>query len=240
MKKILLMIFVLLGSMQAELVYSASTSLLGQIGEVKITSKYDKKNYYIKLDLKATGLAKSMSGGLVEHHLSKGFIKDGELHAREYSIEKFYKKNRYLKRYIFDYKKKKIKKVMKKWKNGKLAYNYSKALGYFANNDILTLYPNIMRFKNKDKTGSYTIRAAGAEKEGSKLTFTLPDTKSAKSILDDLDIDDGEIVKLFLQRSFLSNGKGNLTFGIGEDGIVKKATLNKLKLFGTLTAKRIK
>jgi hypothetical protein len=97
-----------------------------------------------------------------------------------------------------------------------------------------------MRFKKKNKAGSYAIALAGAEKEGGKLTFILPKGAALQGEQKALGMKSAEVIKLFLKRAFFSGGKGNLVFGMNKKGIVEKGTLKNVKLLGKVTLKRIK
>ena len=230
----------LFASLHAEMVYSANGTFIGKILDIRINHHANAKKYTISIDMKAVGLAKTMSGGLKERHTSHGTIRRGEYYAKEYMIDKLYKDIRYIRKYLFDYKRKKIVKVSTKWKKGKKLYEKKETLRYFAHNDIMTLYHNIMRFKKKNKTGRYVIALAGAEKEGGKLTFSLPEGAHLKGEQKALGMKNSEIIKLFMKRSFFSGGKGNLVFGVDKKGIVKKGTLKNVKLLGEVTLKHIK
>lgn len=241
MKKIAFILLFMFVSLHAGLEYSVNAPLLGKIATLKITNKYNKHRYTIKITLIATGVGKSMTGGLIEYHTSKGTVKRGVMFAKEYTIEKYYEDIKYLKKYSFNYSNKKIKKTFKKWKSGKIIREEGKELSYFSTNDMLTTYHNIMKYKKKKKAGEYSISVAGAERIGGKLRFVIPDKNQKRKMLDKLDVNlEYEAMKLFLGRSYFKNGKGNLIFAIAKNGIAKKITLNNIKLFGTVTLKRIK
>lgn len=220
--------------------YDVKASLVGKIGEVRVTSSESKTKYSIDLRLKATGFAKSMSHNLVEHHSSHGSIRDGEYYAKEYKLVKTYKDMKYIRKYIFDYKRKKIKKVSIKWKKGKKLYEKSTTLKYFANNDAMTLYHNVLRFKGTHKAGRYGIKLAGAEKDGGRILFDIPSGKALKHAQGALGVRGLDILSLGLRRSFFSGGKGTLSLGIDSSGTTQKATLTNVKLLGTMTLYRIK
>ena len=239
MKKLSLLLL-LSSLMHAQITYIAKASLIGEIGRVFISEKKDKKHYQIDVEIKATGLAKSMSGNLVEHHTSKGFIKKGEYYAQKYRIQKRTKNKRYFKEYTFDYKRKKITKISKKWKEEKLSYTHKSTLKYFSQNDLLTLYHNIIHFKADGKRGQYTIKSAGAEQGDSKLRFTLYSKKQNKKMLQEMGMaQDGDVLKLFMKRGFFSDGKGSLTFFMDNKEVTRKAVLKSVKILGTVTAKRV-
>ncbi len=240
MKKILILFSFVLGSLHAEMLYSASGTLIGELMDIRIKHHATAKIYRIEVDMKAVGIAKSMSHGLKERHTSRGMIKKGEYYAKEYKIEKSYKKIRYIRTYRFDYQHQRIIRTSIKWKKGKKLYEKKKTLSYFAHNDLLTLYPNIMQFKQKNKAGKYSMILAGAESEGGKLTFILPQGRALKQEQKVLGMQDADVIKLFIKKSFFSGGKGSLLLGIDKEGVVQRGSLDRVKLLGKVTLKRIK
>lgn len=211
--------------------YSILAGLIGKIADVKVKHHKKGASYRIQIDILSQGMAKMLSHNLKEHHSSYGSVKHGEYYAKEYKIEKTYKNIHFIRRYIFDYRHKKIIKISTKWEKGKKLYEHKERLKYFAHNDILTLYHNIMKYKKKNGAGSYTIKLAGAEREAGKLTFQLPPGKTFYGL---------ESIKLFLRHSYFSKGQGGLTMGIDAKGIVKKGILDNVKLLGKVSLKRIK
>jgi len=243
MKKIIMIIFVCLTGAYAEtgnLHYVAKGTLVGTFVDATVQYSAGKSRYNIKVKMRAVGIAKTLSGGQVETHTSSGKIKNGEYFAKEYKIEKRFKQIHYIRRYLFDYTRKKITKISAKWKSGKKLYENRETLKYFAHNDILTLYHNVMRYKKKHASGHFAIALAGAEKEGGRLRFSLPSGKKLQKERKALDEKDADVIKVYLRRKFLSGGKGNLTFAIGKDGIADKVVLDSAKIFGKVVLKRIK
>lgn len=200
--------------------YDVKASLVGKVGEVKVKSNHTKNRYSISLSIKATGFAKSLSDNLVEKHSSRGTIKDGEYYSNEYKIVKSYKDIKYIKKYTFDYKRKKIKKSFIKWKAGKKIYQKTVTLNYFCNNDVLTLYPNVIRFKKKHNSGRYSMKLAGAERYGNKLDFEM--------------LKGGKKLEIRLHRSFFSGGVGVLDMDMDASDTVEYAKLKGVKLLGTM------
>jgi len=235
MKKSIAVILVFLVGMFIEanrLHYVAKGTLVGTMIDAQVQYSAGKSQYSIKVKMRATGIVKILSGGQVETHTSFGRIKNGEYFAKEYKIEKRFKHIHYLRRYLFDYERKKITKISTKWKKGKKLYENKETLKYFAHNDILTLYHNIVRYKKKHASGHFAIALAGAEKEGGKLKFFFPSGKKLENERKILSEMSAGIIKVYMQRKFLSGGKGNLTFAIDKHGIASKVVLDSVKLLG--------
>jgi len=227
-------------SLYAQLHYVARGTLVGKMIDVKVNASANNKRYSIRIDMQTMGMIKLMTGGQIEHHSSYGSVRNGEYYAKEYKIDKTYKKIHYIRRYLFDYRNKKITKISMKWKEGKKLYETKEILKYFTHNDILTLYHNVLRFKKSHKPGSYSLTLAGAEKEGGKLKFVLPGSTALTKEQSKLGMKQAEVIKVFMYRSFLSGGKGSLTFGIDKNGIAEKIILDSVKMLGKVTLKRIR
>ena len=243
MKKSIIVILVLMVGMFIEagkLHYIAKGTLVGTMIDAQVQYSAGKSRYSIKVKMRATGIVKMLSGGQVETHTSSGRIKNGEYFAKEYKIEKRFKNIHYLRRYLFDYKRKKITKIATKWENGKKLYENKETLKYFAHNDILTLYHNIVRYKKKHASGHFAIALAGAEKEGGKLKFFFPSGKKLENERKILSEVSAGIIKVYMRRTFLSGGKGNLTFAIDKHGIAGKVVLDSVKVLGKVVLKRIR
>ena len=238
MKKILFVITAFNIFLYAQLNYSVKASLLGEIAKVNITSNIKNKRYTLQLKLTTTGIAKMMSGSRKEIYKSKGRIKDGSYYADVFTVKQTFKNKKYFKKYTFDYKKHKIKKVYQKWENGKLTSTTTKYLKYFSHNDLLTLYHNILQFKKSNKNGHYRISAAGAERGGSSILFELPNDTKTKKVLKKLSVKNASAMMLDIRRSYLSKGRGTMIFAIAKNGIAKKVTMNHVKMVGSLSIYR--
>ncbi len=241
-KKIVVVLLLLagMGTEARSLHYVAKGTLVGTMIDAKVQYSASKTRYTIKVKMRATGVVKLLSGGQIESHTSTGSIKKGEYFAKEYKIEKRYKDIHYLRRYLFDYQKRKITKISIKWKKDKKLYENRETLKYFAHNDILTLYHNIVRYKKKHPSGHFSIALAGAEKEGGKLKFVFPSGQKLQQERKAMGEKSAEVIKVYMKRAFLSGGRGNLTFAIDKNGIAKKVVLDSVKLLGKVTLKRVK
>ncbi len=240
-KAVLVWVFFIGMGLEAQsLHYVARGTLVGTIIDAKVHYKANSKRYTIRVDMKATGLIKLMSGGQIEHHSSYGSVRHGEYYAKEYKIDKTYKDIHYIRRYLFDYKKKKITKISIKWKKEKKLYENKEVLKYFAHNDILTLYHNSVKYKKKHPSGHFSVALAGAEKEGGKLILSFPAGKKLQEERNAIGEKSAAIIKVYMKRAFLSGGRGSLTFAIDKNGMAKKVILDSVKLLGKVTLKRVR
>lgn len=210
--------------------YVVRGSLIGGIADIRVHHRERLTAYTTKLEISAVGLAKALSGNQREMHISKGRVKNGEYYAREYVVTKWYKDIKYLKRYLFDYPHKKILKFSTKWKKGKKTYSKKETLRYFAHNDMLTLYHNILHFKKKHKRGRYAITLAGAENHGGKVTFGLANGRDVEGV---------DTLTLDIKNSAFAKEKGRLLLEVDRDSSVITGELRGVKLLGTVTLKRL-
>jgi len=68
--------------------YDVSYGIIGKIGTAEATLNKKAKQYTISVKLAATGLAKLLSGGRKEQHISKGHIKNGLMISDLYQVIK--------------------------------------------------------------------------------------------------------------------------------------------------------
>ena len=219
--------------------YDIKTSFMGKVGEVHLDSYEDGKTYSITADIKATGIAKTLSKRLHYIHKSSGFIKNGEYYATRYSVEQSRGSRRSLKVYRFDYKHKIVTKNYKRWKHGKLTTNKTVTLGYFTHIDGLNVYPYIMKFKKTHPAGTYTLTSAGAERFGGNVDFTIADNQTARAQLHRLGQKTGYIVQIFASKDFFVGGRGTLTFAIDTHDVTKVVELTEVKKAGTIKGVKV-
>jgi hypothetical protein len=237
-------VLVLMSQIQAKVLdvsYKVSFGVLGQMGISEAHLETNGNRYTIDIKMKATGLAKTLSSNRKERHISKGHVVNGMYISDSYKVIKSYGEKYIEKLYTIDHKKKKVKKEYFSKKNGKVKKRKDEILGFYSNNDLLTLYFNLPKMiKDRSKAGSYEFSAVGAERQKGKVEVRIPkksQLKAYKKILGEGD--HWYITAIIYQKIFASN-KGELMLAIGKDGITQKAVLKDLILFGDLFAKRIK
>ncbi len=221
--------------------YKVSFGIMGQLGiaDAKITT--DKNRYTIEIGAKATGLAKVLSSGREEKHISKGYIKNGRFISESYHVIKSFG-NRYIEKiYTIDHKKRKVTKRYIKKKNGKITEDQKSTLDFYAENDLLSLYFNLENLiKDKTLAKKYQFKTVGAEKQKGKITVIVPTKKELpryKKML--LDGDYWYISAIVHQKIFTSK-HGELLIALDDEGMAQKAVLKDLILFGDLRGERIK
>lgn len=221
--------------------YNVSYGIFGQIGTAKALLKKDTKKYNIDIHLEATGLAKILSRGRKERHISKGHIKDGLMISDLYQVIKSQGDIVHNKEYWADHKKKRIIKKYKKYKNGKLVAQEESVLKFYAKDDLLTLYFNLdLVIKEKHKPRTYEFKAVGAEKQKGKVSVVIPKKSELPKYKEELGEGSQWYATAIIHQKIFSSKEGRLLLGIGEDGITNKTVLKDVILFGDIRGVRVK
>lgn len=221
--------------------YKVEFGIMGEIGIANAVLTRDDTYYEIDVKLKATGLAKTLSGGREEHHISKGHIENGMMVADYYQITKSYGSKTSSKLYTINHTDKTVKRSYKRWKNGKLVKEEEDALDFYSKDDLLSLYFNLeQKISDKKESKSYVFTAVGAEKQHGDVEVYIPQSSELEEYKDVLgEEDSGWYAKAIVHQNIFSSDKGELLLKIGEDGITEKAVLKDLILFGDIRAERI-
>ena len=231
-------------SLQAETIradYDVSYGVLGKIGVAKAVLHKQAHTYEIDIHLAATGMAKALSGNRKERHVSKGRIVDGVLISDSYEVTREYRETKVVKRYLIDHQKKRVQKIYRKYKSGKLADEQRTDLSFYASNDLLTLYFNLDRLlPDKQKAGTYTFQAVGAEKQQGKVDIILPSAKEIPAYEKDLGPGAAWYATVVIYQKIFMSKEGRLQLAVGKDGITQTALLKDLILFGDIRAVRKK
>ena len=221
--------------------YDVSYGIFGKIGTAKALLKKEAKTYSINIKLEATGLAKILSRGRAEHHISKGHIRNGVMISDLYQVIKSHGDVVINKEYWIDHKKRKIIKKYTKYKNGKLITNKTSSLNFYAEDDLLTLYFNLdLVIKEKQKPHTYSFRAVGAERQKGKVTVIIPKKDKMKHYIDALGDDSAWYATAIIHQKIFSSKEGRLMLGVAKDGITNKAVLKDVIFFGDIRAIRTK
>ena len=246
MKKILLLLNLLfLFSLSAETItanYKVEFGIIGQIGVANALLTKDENSYVIDVELKATGLAKTLSGNRKEQHISKGHIKNGVLISDLYQVIKSHGSKTTNKIYRINHETKTVTKEYKHWKNGKLIKNETTTMDYYSKDDLLTLYFNLdKKIIDKREAKSYTFKAVGAEKQKGSVDVVIPTKNSLNEYIEVVgeNKDGGWYARAIIHQNIFSSDRGELLLRIGKDGITQKAVLKDLIFFGDIRAIRL-
>ncbi len=214
----LFIILALVGSIWAKqtvLKYDVSFGIFSDIGTV--TSYFDKSanTYKIKAVVATSGLASSLSGGLVERYESYGDIIDGKLVPTKYIKSEKTKDKHKIRTYTFDHD----AKVVYYHRNGKKKVKYD----FYATEDLMTLFINSSEQIRNSPTGKLLkFKAVGSSKDNGLITVKKRT--------------DGKFAVVINQDIF-SSKKGELVVDIDKAGIWTKAVLKDVMMYGDITGK---
>ena len=246
MKKILISLALMLSSMniQAETIkadYEVEFGIFGEIGIAKAVLTKDETSYEINVELEATGMAKTLSGGIKEHHISKGHIENGMMISDLYQVIKSRGSKMTNKVYRIDHVNKTVTKEYKRWKNGVVDSDRNETLDFYSDDDLLTLYFNLAhKIDDKTKSASYTFSAVGAENQGGNAEIVIPKKEDYAEYKESVGENDASwYARAIIHQDIFSSDKGELLLRIGNDGITERAVLKDLILFGDIRANRI-
>ncbi|CAA6798787.1 MAG: Unknown protein [uncultured Sulfurovum sp.] len=246
MKKILILLntLFLTSLLHAETIkadFKVEFGIIGEIGIANAALTKDENYYEIKVKLKATGIADTLSGGRKEEHVSKGHIEDGMMVSDYYQVTKSHGSKMTTKLYSINHKEKTVTKDYKRWKNGALTVDEESTLDFYSADDLLTLYFNLdSKILNKEKSKLYVFKAVGAEKQKGKIEVAIPKKSQIKDYKDTLgESDDSWYAKAIVYQDIFSSDKGELLLRIGNDGLTQKAVLKDLIFFGDIRAEKI-
>lgn len=247
MKKFLMVLSLLLSfssMLQAETItakYKVEFGIIGEIGIAKATLVRDTKNYQIDVALKATGIAKILSGNRQEHHISKGHIEKGMMVSDMYQIIKSHGSKKSNKIYRINHQTKTVSKEHKRWKNDKMTMDENNTIDFYSKDDLLTLYFNLdKKIVNKVKSHNYTFKAVGAEKQGGSVDVIIPKKRELDDFKELLGGEkDSWYARAIIHQDIFSSNKGELLLRIDKNGITQKAVLKDVIFFGDIRAKKI-
>jgi len=239
---ICLMIFSLLSHAQVlKANYDVSYGIFGQIGTANAVLEKTKKSYTIDIHLESTGLAYVLSNGRKERHISKGHMKKGLMVSDLYQVIRSYGETVISKEYYIDHRKKKVRKVYKKYKEGKLVVERNTMLDFYAQDDLLTLYFNLDALvKNKTQASTYHLEAVGAEKQKGKVTLMIPHENEVSWYHEELGKDSAWYATAVIHQKIFSSKEGRLLLGVDKDGITNQAVLKDVIFFGDIRGVRVK
>ncbi len=221
--------------------YKVSFGMFGQIGIAKAELTQNGSDYTIDIHLDSTGVAKTLSRGRAERHISKGHIVGGIMVSDQYKVVRTDSSKAVHKEYIVDHTNKKVTKIYKKFKNGKLIAEKKSVLDFYAANDLLTLYFNLEGLlKDKTTPYRYTFQAIGAERQDGKVSLVIPGPSELERYKKTLGGGADWYATAIIHEKIFSSKEGELMLAVGKDGITQKAVLKDVIFFGDICAERIK
>jgi len=241
----LVVIFLAVAGLQAETLrgeYVVEYGIFGKMGVAKATLERNATDYSIVMKARATGLAKVLSGGRVEIYRSEGFVKDGVLKPTLYSKEIYHSGKRRVKSYAFDRLHKKVRIHELRFRDGRLEKEKNATLPYYADNDIFSLYFNILKvIGDCDKPFSEDLHAVGAEKKTGRVHVqTLVGEKDRMLAEEMLGKGAACYLKVTIYQKIFGSKGGELYMALRGDGVATSAVLKDVVMFGDVRGRLVK
>ena len=192
----------------------------------------------IKIEAKATKIAKILSKNREEEYMSRGIVVDGILRPKIYKKIRKNSDKKIIKTYKFDDEKKIIEVFIERYKNNRLVSKNSERLKYYAKDDILTLYFNLKKYLNERKEDNLIFFAVGGNKEDGKVDVRLPKDKELKRLKSLFYNEGGLYIDVVIHQKIFASKEGRLHIVIDQKlGVAKRAILEDVIFFGDIVAK---
>lgn len=215
--------------------YEITFGIFGTLGYATTVLNKTDQTYYIKMEANSVGLAKVLSNNRNEIYESGGKVIDGVL------VPRFYKKtktnNRYIKikHFTFDHKNKKVYLEKNEYNySTKESTNSKEEYKFYANNDILTLYFNILELIKISESNHMVFHAIGGKKENGRIDVEKLQEKEKLKTQELLETKSDTLLKVTINQKIFSSKKGELFISIGDDNLCSIALLKDVILFGDI------
>ena len=221
--------------------YKGTFGVFGKVGTIYNTIDRNETDYQIETKVKLAGVAKMLLGGQKEHYISKGHLENGMMVSDYYVMTTIKKHKKVMKEYYIDHIKKKTYKRYRKWKHGKLVKEEKKDLGFYAKDDLLTLYFNMDKYVRMHTKGSvFTVKAVGLEKQKGIVKITIPSQKAEYLYQKYLGSNAVWYAKALIVQENFRKKKGDIMLAGSQDGFIQKAVIKDILMYGDAKLIRIK
>jgi hypothetical protein len=241
MKKILIIILpIFLFSAELQNNYEISFGIFGTLGKAKTYINRDEKRYNILVEAYADGFAKYLSNYRKETYESKGIVKDNLLYPLEYKKIKSTYSYTKVKKYIFDHENQKV--ILEKeefYKDTNETISSKEEYKYYAPNDILSLYFNIINLIKDETKEHLTFKAIGAKEDDGRIDIIKPNTEDIEEIKNLMEIYTDNFLRVRINQKIFSSSDGEMIINIDKDNNCNKVILKDVLLFGDITAEKI-
>jgi hypothetical protein len=215
--------------------YNVSFGLIEGIGKAQATLATQGENYTLKITAKAEGIVGTLSKNRQDIYESQGVIKEGVFFPSTHTATTITTDKTVQTLYTFDHTNQKVTKTKTRTINEAITQE-NETLPYYATNDILTLYFNILGQLSKFTTGAKNIfHAIGANKTDGRVDVMIPEGAWEKELQDELGYTKGDryLVVTINQKIFMSEN-GELHLRISPQGVCTHATLKDVAMFGDI------
>ncbi|MDR2081536.1 MAG: DUF3108 domain-containing protein, partial [Campylobacteraceae bacterium] len=208
------------------------------LGEAEAYLKiYDNGSYKTEISAKAKGLASALSRSRIEKYISEGIVENNTLIAHHFEKESSYGGKKRRIEYLWDHENMQILMEREECKDKECKYSSEILSGdKYTENDILTLYHNIMFDLNKTGAKEINASAIGSKKP---VVIMLPEGKRLKTAKKTFDGKEGTYLVVILNQEIFTSDKGELYVNVDSDNTASKAVLKKTMLFGDVWGEQI-
>ena len=219
--------------------YAVKFGIFGEIGVANATLVKDeaKKTYEITLDAKTTGLTNSISGNRREYFHSKGKIVGNtlvpDIYTHEVNRNKKGKERISRKIFTFDHANLAVNLKRESGYKGEKMDISNEKLGYYAQNDLLSLFFNFSKLQHS--SNKFYTTAVGAKNENGRIDIIIPQDRQKTAVQNELESEFDPYI-VFINQKIFSSARGELYLSLNERGYANKAILKNVLLFGDIRA----
>ena len=210
------------------------------MGQAHTSLNKNTDHYEIKVEAFTQGFAKFLSNNRQEVYESKGKVIGDILYPLEFKKVKSTNRYHKTKKYIFDHKNKKVFLYKNDFnKDTNETSSSEEEFGYYAKNDILSLYFNLINIIKYEDKSHMVFYAVGAKENDGKVDIIKPDSDDLIQIKELMELDKDLFLQVRINQNIFSSSDGEMIINIGNDNICNKAILKDVLLFGDITAVKV-
>ncbi len=228
---LLLAISVHLNAIDLKHKYSVGVTFLGTIANAVVYLDKNETTYSIKVEVKSSGFTSFLTKNRVEIYKSNGIVRDNILIPLVYTKLKTTNKYSRLKKYTFDHKNNQVIFEKRETKSGSNEVQTSKSkYDFYAKNDILSLYFNLLNIVKEDKRDHFVFHAIGANSQNGKLDVYKLKDKALKNAKWTLGINSGYFLKLKINSKKTPEKDIDIFVNYDQDGICNKFIIDSMSI----------
>lgn len=202
------------------------------LGTATATLEIDSGNYTTEVKAVATGIAAVLSGNKKETYKSVGKVIDGRLVPDQFTTINETNGAKRTKELFINHENRLITERIEDCKKTKCESRYAVLdPSRYAEDDILTLYHNVLLDLKTAKNQPFIKNAVGSKKPVEIAKPVADQAKIAKKLFGK---SDGEVLIVTLNQDIFSSKKGELYIDMAKDRTTTKAVLKKTMLFGDI------
>jgi len=221
--------------------YRIVSPLAGTLGTIRIDKREKGKHYRIDVEVQSRGLAALLTGDRREHYRSEGVVLRGVLKSRHLTLERQTKKKRQIDTYRIETVHKKVFRHRIRWKKGHMDENSTTTLPYYSEEDLLTLYFNVLPKIMNPKSGTHwEILTVGAEKIKGKVLIDRLTGKAADKARKDLKVGpDFSVILLYSPQKIAGKRNRRFTAALDRKGFPVRIRFVAIPVVGEILIERV-